>query len=103
MGDGKATTRAAAPRVTARRSTRWGWWRKPVLTDTDGKFELKELSKGTYTVRVYRRGGGESFAEGVALGSNITVTIKATGSIAGTVRVSGGSAPDEMRISITDR
>ncbi len=87
----------------AGRRSRWSWGGKPVLTDTDGRFELEELSPGKYTVRAYRRGGGDALAEGVEVGSDVIVTIETTGSIAGTVRVDGGSPPEIFTISVSDR
>jgi len=93
---------AGARRGNARRSVRWGWDRQPVLTDTDGSFQLKQLTQGSYTVRAYRRGGGEAFAEGVATDSDVTLTIENTGTISGTVSLTGGGAPDEFTIGVVD-
>jgi hypothetical protein len=60
---------------------RWGWDRKPVLSDQDGNFELGE---GQYIVRAYREGGGEGLLEHVAAGSTgVLLTIGDTGQIAG--------------------
>lgn len=94
---------AGARRSNARRSVRWGWDRQPVLTDTDGSFQLEHLTNGTYTVRAYRRGGGEAFAEGVATDSQVTLTIENTGTISGTVSLVGGGNPDEFTIGVVDR
>ena len=95
---------AGADRSSARRSVRWGsWWKQPALTDMEGNFEIKDLSAGQYTVRAYRQGGGEAFAEGVAAGGRTTLTIKPTGSIVGTVRVPGGAPPQAFSIVVQDR
>jgi protocatechuate 3,4-dioxygenase beta subunit len=61
------------------------------LTDTDGRFEVDGLAEGPYVVRAYRRGGGEAVEEGVAEGSDLTLTISDTGSIRGTVLSSSGA------------
>ncbi len=94
---------AGARRSNARQGVRWSWDRQPVLTDTDGSFQLEHLTKGSYTVRAYRRGGGEAFAEGVATDSEVTLTIENTGTISGTVSLVGGGAPDEFTIAVVNR
>lgn len=93
---------AAAEAGGTRRSMRWGWSRTPILTDTDGAFAIEKLSPGTYTVRAYRKGGGEALVEHVAVGTTVTVTIRPTGSIAGDVTVSGGGSPDQVTITVLD-
>ncbi len=93
---------AGAVRGNARYGVRWGWDRQPVLTDTDGSFQLEHLTKGSYTVRAYRRGGGEALAEGVATDSDVTLTIENTGTISGTVSLVGGGAPDEFTIGVVN-
>jgi hypothetical protein len=94
---------AAAGEGEARRSMRWSWARSPVLTDTDGAFTIEKLSKGTYTVRAFRKGGGEALVEHVKTGATVTVTIRETGSIAGTVAIAGGGSPDRMTVSVADK
>ena len=94
---------AGARRGSARRSVRWDWQRKPELTTTDGKFTLNKLAPGTYTVRAYRRGGGEGFVEGVKLGAHASVRLDTTGSIAGRVDTSAGAPPQEFTISVVDQ
>jgi protocatechuate 3,4-dioxygenase beta subunit len=91
---------ASAAGGEARRSLRWSWSRTPALTDTAGAFAIAQLSPGKYTVRAYRRGGGESLAEGIAVGTSVTLTMRATGSIAGAV---SGPAPDSLTVSVLDR
>jgi len=86
------------------RSSRWGDWdRRPVLTEQDGSFVLEDLTVGTYTVRARRKGGGEGFAESVATGSDVTVTLDDTGALAGAVAVVGGSAPEEFTVRLRSR
>src|SRR5262249_31876608 len=83
--------------------TRSGWGEKPVLTGTDGAFTLTKLAPGAYTVRAYRKGGGEAIAEHVALSSTAKLQIKATGTIEGTARRAGGGAPiDELAVALRD-
>jgi hypothetical protein len=86
----------------ARRSVRWSWSREPVLTDTSGGFALDGLTAGTYTLRAYRRGGGEAVAEHVRLGASVTLTITSTGAIAGTVAVAGGAPPEQFTVEVAD-
>ncbi len=93
---------AGAQKGQALRGARWGWSRQPAVTDLDGKFALEGLQPGTYTVLAYRRGGSEAHADGVALGKDVTLTVPATGSLAGTVSV-GGEAPRELTIAVVDK
>ena len=92
---------AAGAQKTGVNQTRWTWDEKPVVTNTDGTFTLSKLSPGTYTVRAYRKGGGEAVAEHVAIGGTATLQIKPTGAIAGTVRTASGP-PEEMSITLRD-
>lgn len=95
---------AAATSARARTSMRWGWDRKPVLSDQDGAFELRDLAEGSYIIRAYREGGGEALLEGVALGTNDAVlTIVETGRIAGKVTLAGGGAPERFAVKLQDR
>lgn len=93
--------RAGASAARTRMQLRWSWNRKPAMTDTDGAFELSDLAPGRYTVRAYRRGGGEALAEGVAAGSTVTLSIPAAGSISGQVRA-GAAAPRTFRVVAAD-
>lgn len=89
---------AAGAQQTASQQTRWSFDDKPVLTNTDGTFTLTKLSPGNYTVRAHRKGGGEAFAEHVAVGGTATLKITPVGSISGTV--AGGA--EEVRITLRD-
>jgi hypothetical protein len=93
---------AAASEGNARTAMRWGWSRRPNLTDTDGAFTIEKLSPGRYTVRAYRKGGGETLAEKVPVGQSVTLTIRQTGSIAGTAKTEQGVAPDVMTVAVAD-
>ncbi|HSR98653.1 MAG TPA: carboxypeptidase-like regulatory domain-containing protein, partial [Kofleriaceae bacterium] len=88
----------------ARTREDWSGRNKPVLTTTDGHFQLTRLTSGNYTVRAYRKGGGEAIAEHVAVGSSPRLQIASTGSIAGTVRRTAGAPPPPpvLRISLRE-
>jgi hypothetical protein len=81
--------------------TRWSWDDKPVLTATDGTWAIPRLSPGSYTVRAYRKGGGEAVAEHVAVGTTAKLEFKPTGSIDGLVHRDGG-APEELDVDVRD-
>ena len=93
---------AGAAEGSARRSMSWNWSREPVLTDTEGNFTLSRLRPGRYTVRAFRKGGGEAVLEHVALGTAVTLVIKPTGLLAGSVSLPGRPAPEQVRISVDD-
>ena len=87
----------------AERSGRWGQFSEtPHLTDVDGRFTLTALPEGKYTLRAYRKGGGEAILEHVELGGPVALTIAATGRLSGTVVVPGGSPPDEFTLQLVD-
>lgn len=84
--------------------SRWRWDDRPVVTSTDGTFVVEHLSPGIYTVRAYRKGGGDAIAEHVALSTSARLQIKPTGSIEGTAHRGGGGPPiDEMTVAVEDR
>src|SRR4029079_8756461 len=89
---------------SAMRQVRWsGWSRSPALTDTEGKFTLSGLSRGKYTVHAFRKGGGETFAEHVQPGENVTITFRPTGSLSGTVTLARGGTPEQITLRIADK
>jgi len=92
---------AAGAQKTSVQETRWSWDERPVITSVDGTFALTKLSPGRYTVRAFRKGGGEAIAEHVPVGGTATLQIQATGSIAGTARRTDG-APDEITLTVED-
>jgi protocatechuate 3,4-dioxygenase beta subunit len=81
--------------------TRWSWDEKPQLTGTDGAFVVSKLSSGAYTVRAYRKGGGEAYVEHVAVGTSTKLVFKPTGELAGLAHRDGGP-PDEIDIAVRD-
>jgi protocatechuate 3,4-dioxygenase beta subunit len=93
---------ATAAEGEAQRRMRFGWNRQPAATDGDGRFSLSELAPGKYLVRAYRKGGGEASVEHVAVGSAVTLVIKPTGVLGGTVAVAGRAPPEQFRISVVD-
>lgn len=92
---------AAGARRSTVVDTRWSADEKPVLTSTEGTFTIEALSPGNYTLRAFRKGGGEAVAEHVPVGGTAKLTIVATGSIAGTVK-RAGKPIDELRIELAD-
>ncbi|PRQ03191.1 carboxypeptidase regulatory-like domain-containing protein [Enhygromyxa salina] len=96
---------AAAGASSARGSLRWGWGRKPMLSDHDGAFELRDLSEGSYMLRAYRKGGGEAIVEDVEVGaSGVVLTIVETGQIAGKVVFAGGqTSPERFEVRVVDK
>ncbi len=96
---------AAGATATGAHGTRsWGWGdEKPTLTGVDGTFTLTELAPGKYTLRAYRKGGGEALLEHVAVGTkNARLQIKHTASIEGTVTIASQALPDEIEVSVED-
>lgn len=94
---------AAAASGGAARESRWGsYFKTPEMTDQDGKFTLTGLGPGKYTLRAHRNGGGEALREHVAVGETAELTIEVPGSLAGTVKVRGGSAPEQININVRD-
>ncbi len=69
----------------------------PIVTALDGTFELRKLEPGTYTVRAFRRGGGDAIAEHVALGAKPTLQVKETASFEGVISLPSG-APSELTL-----
>ena len=65
-----------------------------VLAGIDGTFTIAHLVPGSYTLRAYRTGGGETILEHVLVGSHVRLQITPTGSIAGTVHAPTGAAID---------
>jgi hypothetical protein len=81
--------------------TYWMYGGSPSLTAVDGTFELRDLAHGKYTVRAFRRGGGDAIVEHVSVGSTTRLQIKPTASIAGTVRLSSGAPADDFSVTVT--
>jgi len=95
---------AAGAQKSSMHGTRgWGWGDtdKPVLTGVDGTFIVTRLSPGRYTLRAYRKGGGEAIAEHVAVGTTTKLEIKDAGSIEGVV-TRDGAPIEELSISVED-
>jgi protocatechuate 3,4-dioxygenase beta subunit len=95
---------AAGANTTAHETRGWGWGDddKPVLTGVDGSFTVGKLGPGKYTLRAYRKGGGEAIAEHVAVGSTARLQIRHVGSISGIAKKKSGPMPDELTVSIED-
>ncbi len=80
----------------------WQDERDPLLTDSDGSFTIRKLLPGTYTVRAFRRGGGEAIAEHVATGTTRRLTIQQPGTIEGVVRNVSGGFPANLIVGLED-
>ncbi|AUX39117.1 hypothetical protein SOCE26_004990 [Sorangium cellulosum] len=94
---------AAPPGASAVSRARWGAFsRAPVLTDPEGRFVLGGLREGVYTVRAYRKGGGDGIAEHVKTGDSVTLTLQPAGAISGTLSVPGGKVPDNFTVRVID-
>ncbi|HWO19602.1 MAG TPA: carboxypeptidase regulatory-like domain-containing protein [Kofleriaceae bacterium] len=93
---------AAGARASSVASTRWSWDEKPALTGVDGAFTVGKLTPGKYTLRAYRKGGGEAVAEHVAVGETARLQITTTGSIEGTVRRAGQGPPEELTVTVRE-
>lgn len=95
---------AAGAQDSSMQGTRgWGWGDsdKPVLTGVDGAFTVTKLSPGKYTLRAYRKGGGEAIAEHVPVGTTTKLEIKDAGSIAGVV-TRDGAPIEELTVELED-
>lgn len=86
-------------------ATRWSWGavERPVVTDPTGVFTVRGLARGSYTLRAFRKGGGEATRTHVAVGSAVTLTIAATASVSGTVVRTDGVAIELVNVSARDR
>ena len=87
--------------VYATRGWAWGSADKPVLAGVDGTFVISKLAPGKYTLRAYRKGGGEVIAEHVEAGSTVKLEIKQTGSITGKA-TREGSVIEQLRVQLED-
>lgn len=85
--------------------SRWQWGEKPVLTATDGTFTIDKLAPGNYTIRAFRRGGGEAVAEHVPVNGSAKLQIKPTGAIRGVAKLAAGDTASltELEITLEDR
>jgi protocatechuate 3,4-dioxygenase beta subunit len=105
IGATRESDSAGAAAGGAMRDARWAsMWsdREPTLTDQDGRFTMKGLPEGTYTLLARRRGGGEGTAEHVAIGGDVVIRIADAGSLAGTVRIAGGGPPQQFKVSLRE-
>ncbi len=85
------------------REAHWTWERRPTVTATDGTFTVDQLAPGRYTLRAYRRGGGEALTEHVPVGTRARLMMKPAGAISGVVIAPGGAHVDRFAVSLTDR
>ena len=92
----------SASKSMSRTMTRFSLQQKPTMTDTSGHFKIEKLSKGSYALRAFRKGGGEATVDGIKTGSSVTMTIETTGSIQGKLLSSGGELPFQFKIHVND-
>jgi hypothetical protein len=81
-------------------ATRWGDWDSdsvPVLTSTDGTFAVTKLAPGSYSLRAYRKGGGEAVAEHVAVGTTTRLQIKPPDRSTAPPRATAAPSPTSSR------
>jgi protocatechuate 3,4-dioxygenase beta subunit len=94
---------AAAGQGESKRSLRWGFYDRPVLTDVDGKFVIEGLNEAaSYALGAFRKGGGEALVDGIRPGESVDMTIVATGELAGRLVVEGGVAPDRAMLTLVE-
>jgi hypothetical protein len=96
---------AAGAKKSSVSDARWTWDEKPVLTSVDGTFTVEKLAPGNYTIRAFRRGGGEAVAEHVPVGGTAKLQIKPTGEIRGVARLAPGDKASlvDLELSVNDR
>lgn len=85
--------------VDARTIARWAGGNNAVLVDQDGQFTIGRLTDGPYTVRAYRRGGGEAFAEHLRPGADVTLTLVPTATVGGRLL---GEPPEAFAVVLID-
>lgn len=87
------------PDANSSASSRWSPGEAPVLTDDAGRFEVAKLRKGKYNLKAEgMRGGAKGKVDEATTGSDVTITLAALGSIAGSV-VKGGNPVSDFIIS----
>ncbi|PRP96387.1 Nickel uptake substrate-specific transmembrane region [Enhygromyxa salina] len=73
----------------------------PRMTDVDGSFEIRRLSGGQFTLEARVRGGGEAVLSGVAIGDDVELVVRDTGSLQGSAHYrSGASIPDLLVVEV---
>jgi protocatechuate 3,4-dioxygenase beta subunit len=96
IGDAFVNAIRQEPDQDMGQALRWTFDEKLRLTAPDGTFAITGLAAGTYSVRAYRRGGGDAIVENVKTGTSVKVQILDGASIEGTVT---GAAGDELSVS----
>lgn len=87
----------------AREDSRRSWGVDPILTDVEGRFSAPNLRPGSYTLRAYRRSGGEGVVEHVEVGSSgVEITVAVEGGLAGIVHTHAGGVPREFSVRARD-
>jgi protocatechuate 3,4-dioxygenase beta subunit len=97
----QATAPLAAQRAAALARSNWSAIAEPTLTDVEGRFTSSGLPPGEYIVHAHRKGGGTAVADSVALGSDVSLRLSVTGSLAGTVALADGTLLEVFDITLT--
>lgn len=74
---------------------------RTTLTRAGGTFRFDRLLETDYTVRAYREGGAEVITEHVPIGSNLTLELRGTGEISGTVVTTDGRPAHDFTVDLT--
>lgn len=81
----------------------WGnFFTAPHLTDADGRFKLDGLLAGKYTLRAYRKGGGEAILEHAEIGKEAALVMEETARVSGTVSLGDKPPPEEFFLRLVD-
>lgn len=74
---------------------------RPVMTDDAGAFELTGLAAGPFTVRAFRRSGGQVVRRAVTAGATLRLVLETPGELVGVV-TRGGDAPGPFRVQLAN-
>jgi hypothetical protein len=97
----QATAPLASQRAAALARSNWSAIADPTLTDLEGRFTISGLAPGEYIVHAHRKGGGTAVVDSVALGSDVSLQLSVTGSLAGVVTLADGTRPQSFDITLT--
>lgn len=72
----------------------------PTITGDDGRFELTDLPAGSHVVLAFRRGGGDAWLSGVAVGDDIELELLEPTGLRGVVFTPEGTEPTMMSVRL---
>lgn len=96
IGDAFVNALRQEPEQEMQEALRWTFDEKLRLTAPDGSFAIGNLAAGTYSVRAYRRGGGDAIVENVKTGTQVKIQILDGATLEGTVT---GATADELSVT----